>query len=114
MLEWIRFGLVAFFLILALIGFAMEVLGVIRFGFVMNRMHAAGIGDTWGVFFVALAIGIADGFTMTTLKLMLLVLFLWFASPTSTHFLSQIELGTDRHIDRYLRWLGSRKQEADS
>ena len=51
-LEWIRFYLTAVFIIIALIGFVFAVIGVWRFDFIMNRMHAGGIGDTLSLFFV--------------------------------------------------------------
>ena len=55
MMEWIRFGLTAVLLIAALVSFASAVTGVYRLDFVMNRMHAAGMGDTMGIFCVLLA-----------------------------------------------------------
>ena len=59
--EWIRFGLTAICLITALIGFTAAVIGANRFGFVMNRMHAAGIGDTLGIFGVVCAVMLREG-----------------------------------------------------
>ena len=43
-MEWIRFFITAALLLLGMISFISAVIGVYRFGFVMNRMHAAGIG----------------------------------------------------------------------
>ena len=75
-LEWIRFGLTAAFLLFAVFTFAAAVIGVSRFGFVMNRLHAAGIGDTLGIFAIAAGLVIATGLKMEALKLVLLVFFL--------------------------------------
>ncbi len=100
--EWIRFGFVAVFLILALIAFTAAVIGVYRFGFQMNRMHAAGIGDTLGIFCVIAACVISAGFGFDMLKLGLLILFLWFTSPASSHFLSQVEYFTNEHLYRHV------------
>ena len=99
-LEWIRFALAAAILIFALVCFAAAVKGVWKFGFVMNRMHAAGIGDTLGLLSVILALMLASGWNMGTLKLLLLALFLWFTSPVSSHFLSQIEYFTNPGLYR--------------
>ncbi len=101
--EWIRFWIVAAFLIVGLLFFAIEVVGVFRFGFVLNRMHASGIGDTMGLFCVITSLMIASGLNFTTLKLLLLILFMWLTSPTSTHFLSLVEMNTNPYIDRHLR-----------
>ena len=100
--EWIRFGLTAGVLVCALIAFSAAVIGAYRFGFVMNRIHAAGIGDTMGIFLVLLSMLIAPGNGIDTVKLILIVLFLWFTSPASSHFLSQVEYYTNPHIFRYV------------
>ena len=103
MLDWIRFGVTAFFLLAALICFASEVLGLFRFGFVMNRMHAAGVGDTLALFCVIMGLAAASGFRFATLKLLLILMFMWFTSPVSTHFLSQVEYYTNKNLDKYVK-----------
>lgn len=110
MSEWIRFWITAILLVLGLTGFTLAVTGVYRFGFVMNRLHAAGIGDTLGIFCVLAGLAVSAGPCADTLKMGLLVLFLWFTSPVSSHFLSQIEYYTNArlydHTDRELKELG--------
>ena len=49
MMEWIRFWISAVLLAAGVFWYIAAVIGVHRFGFVMNRMHAAGIGDTLGI-----------------------------------------------------------------
>ena len=93
-LEWIRFGLCAVCLITAMICFTAAVLGANRFGFIMNRLHAAGIGDTLGLFLVAVSIIIGDGFHMQELKMLMILVFMTFTSPVSSHFLTQLEYFT--------------------
>lgn len=97
-IEWIRFFVVAGILAFALVCFGAAVKGVWSFGFVMNRMHAAGIGDTLGLFCVVVALCIARGPAMESLKLLLLVVFLWSTSPVSSHFLIQIEYFTNPNL----------------
>ena len=100
--EWIRFGLTAAVLIIAMIACSAAVIGAYRFGFVMNRIHAAGIGDTMGIFLVLLALLIAPGNGIDTVKLILIIMFLWFTSPASSHFLSQVEYYTNPHLFRFV------------
>ena len=100
--EWIRFWIVAGILAAGILCFVLEVAGIFRFGYVLNRMHASGIGDTAGLLCVVLALMTASGWNFTTLKLLLLILFMWLTSPTSTHFLSMVELRTNPYIDRYV------------
>lgn len=89
--EWIRFFFVAVILIAGLAFFVCAVFGVNRFDYVMNRFHSSGIGDTMGLFSVIAALVIATGFKLDSVKLILLVFFLWQTSPVSTHFLGQLE-----------------------
>ena len=94
-MVWVRFFLSAALLIFALVCYAGAVFGVWKFGFVMNRMHAAGIGDTLGILALIAALVLEAGWSMVSLKLILLILFLWFTSPVATHILSQIEYFTN-------------------
>ena len=96
-LEWIRFFVAAVLIILGLCSFGAAVLGAYRFGFVLNRMHAAGI------FFVIASLAVARGPHMDTLKLVVLVFFLWFTSPVSTHFLGQVEYYTNPLLGRHVK-----------
>ena len=103
MITWIRFILTAVFLLAGLFCFLSAVTGNLRFGFVMNRIHSAGVGDTLGLLCVILGLAAASGFRMETLKLVLVLIFLWVASPVSTHFLSQVEYFNNDHLDMFLR-----------
>ena len=102
-LEWIRFAIAAILIVLGLCSFGAAVLGAYKFGFVMNRMHAAGIGDTAGIFLVIMSLAVARGPQMDTLKLIVLVFSLWFTSPVSTHFLGQVEYYTNPVLRHYVK-----------
>ncbi len=113
MMEWVRFWLTAAVLATALIGFACAVLGAWRFGFVLNRLHAAGIGDTFGIMFVILSLLIAPGHVMDDLKMVLLVFFMWFSSPVSTHFLGQVEYYTNPDLTEHVEIQAEEEEAAD-
>jgi multicomponent Na+:H+ antiporter subunit G len=102
MAEWIRFWIVAAILFAGIFCYVLEVIGIFRFGYVLNRMHASGIGDTMGLLLIVVALMIASGWNFTTLKLLLLIIFMWLTSPTSTHFLSMVEMRTNPYLDRYV------------
>ncbi len=95
-LEWIRFWITAVCFFGAAAAFLAEVAGVWRFEYVMNRMHAAGIGDTLGIFLISLGLVVSAYSFADILKLVLMVFFLWLSSPTCTHFLGQVEYFTNR------------------
>ena len=101
--EWIRFGLTAVILLAAVFFFGTAALGVNKksFDFMLNRMHAASIGDTLGLFSVCLGVALATSFGWATLKLFFIVVFMWFTSPVSSHLLIQTELyTTEKHEKR--------------
>ena len=103
MTEWIRFWISAVLLAAGLFFYLAAVIGAYRFGFAMNRLHAAGIGDTVGIFCVIASLVVASGISFASCKLILLVFFMWFSSPVSTHFLGQVEYDSNKKIREFLR-----------
>lgn len=97
-LSWIRFTAAAGCLILGLVFMALAVFGVNRFHHALNRMHAAAMGDTLGILFVFLGLILIRGFSMDSLKLFLVILFFWIASPVSGHMISRLEAMTDENL----------------
>lgn len=94
-IEWIRFLLGALFLLCGLVIFLIEMIGVFRFKYVMNRMHAAAMGDTLGIACSMIGLMIMSGLNFTSLKLFCVVVFLWFSSPASSHLIARLEVATD-------------------
>ena len=99
--EWIIFIITAILLLMALICFTAAVIGAYRFGYVLNRIHASGIGDSLALLLTTASCVIAAGFSWDAFKLILLTVFMWFTSPASSHFLSQVEYYTDPHLYRH-------------
>ena len=91
-LEWIRFLAGAAFLLMGLSIFIIEMIGVFRFRYVLNRMHAAAMGDTLGIGSCLVGLIIMSGINFTSLKLFLVILFLWLSSPTSSHLIARLEV----------------------
>ncbi len=67
-------------------------IGVLRMPDVFTRMHAAGLTDTMGSFFILTGLMLQAGFSGVTLRLFLVLAFLWFTSPVSTHALAKAAL----------------------
>ena len=66
----------------------------------MNRMHAAGLGDTLGIASVVIAVAVLMGLTMSTVKLILIVLFMFLTGPVVTHLLAQVEVQTNKNAGK--------------
>lgn len=62
--------------------------GLIRLPDVYARIHSAGIIDTVGAAFVLVGLAVYGGFTIVTLKLLLIIIFLFLTSPTATNALA--------------------------
>ncbi|MDC1172365.1 monovalent cation/H(+) antiporter subunit G [Alphaproteobacteria bacterium] len=60
-------------------------LGLVRLPDFYTRMHAAGVTDTLGAELLLLGMMLQAGLSLVTLKLILISLFIFFTSPTSTH-----------------------------
>ena len=54
MIEMLRFGICALLMALGLFFEISAVIGVFRFRCALNRMHAAALGDTMGIFLMLL------------------------------------------------------------
>ncbi len=93
-LEWIRFFLGGGLLLCGLAAFVVELIGVFRFKYVLNRMHAAAAGDTLGIGLALLGLIVMSGLNFTSLKLLLVIVFLWFSSPVSSHLIARLEVST--------------------
>ena len=101
--EWIRFLLGAILLLCGLGIFLIEMIGVFRFKYVLNRMHAAAMGDTLGIGFSLMGLILMSGFNFTSLKLLLVIVFLWFSSPTSSHLIASLEVTTNEDKEKHYR-----------
>ena len=97
-LEWIRFLAGVGLLLLGMVIFALQLFGVFKFKYVLNRMHAAAMGDTLGIGVSLTGLILLSGFNFTSLKMALIIVFLWLASPVSSHLISRLEVVTNENL----------------
>lgn len=97
-LEWVRFIAGVGLLLVGLGIFLLQIFGVFKFKYVLNRMHAAAMGDTLGIGFSLTGLIILSGLNFTSLKMALIIVFLWLASPVSSHLISRLEVATNDHL----------------
>ena len=102
-LEWVQNIIGGALLLSGLSIFVLEIVGVYRFKYVLNRMHAAAMGDTLGIGFALLGVIVINGWNFTSLKLFLVIIFLWFSSPVSSHLISRLEVTTDEEREKHYR-----------
>ena len=99
-LEWIRFILGTLLLLVGLGIFFLQIFGVFKFRYVLNRMHAAAMGDTLGIGVSLTGLIILSGWNFTSLKMAFIIVFLWLASPVSSHLISRLEVVTNEHLQQ--------------
>jgi multicomponent Na+:H+ antiporter subunit G len=59
--------------------------GLVRFPDVYTRVHSVGVVDTVGAAFLLVGLTLYGGFTIVTIKLLLILAFIFFTSPTSSN-----------------------------
>ncbi len=80
------------FLLAGAVMLVIGAIGIVRLPDVFARMHGAGIVDTMGACSVLIGLMLQAGLSIVTIKLALIVVFILFTSPTSTHALAQAAL----------------------
>lgn len=77
-LSWISFLTGGFFLFIGS-------LGMVRLGDFWARLHGASIIDSAGAGLILLGMMLQAGFSLITVKLILIVIFLFITGPTASH-----------------------------
>jgi len=98
-IEWIRFLAAGVLMISGLSALLVTTIGVFRFNYVLNRIHIAAKCDTLGILLVISSLIIVTGFNVSSLKMLLLVIFLWLSNPVSSHLIAYLEVATNPDIE---------------
>ena len=100
MLDWIRFVLSAALTLCGLFCLLSGVLGVYKFRYALNRVHAAALIDTVGILLMLLGVIIATGFTVASGKMLVVIAFLWLTSPVSGHLIGRLEVTINDELEK--------------
>lgn len=98
--EWIRFGISAVLTLAGMFMIVSAVFGIFRFRYALNRVHAAALIDTLGILFMVAGLVVARGFQIVSLKMVIVVLFLWLTSPVSSHLIGRLEMTVNDRLDQ--------------
>lgn len=101
-ISMIRFIFGLIFILAGMVIFAIQLFGVFKYKYALNRMHAAAMGDTLGISLCLIGVMIFYGFSFTTLKLALIAVFLWFSSPVSSHLIASLQVEADENLESHL------------
>lgn len=77
-------------------------IGLLRMPDFYTRVHAASVTETLGVAFILIGLMLQAGFTLITVKLLLIGILIFFASPTASHALTRAALlrGVSAKLDK--------------
>lgn len=69
--------------------FTTATLGLLRFPDFFARLHATGKGDTLAVLLSLTGLAVYHGFSLTSVKIVFIAVFMFLAQPTATHAISR-------------------------
>ena len=98
-MEMIRLLLMIIFMGLGIFVFGIATFGLFKFYYILNRIHVAAKCDTLASLLIIIGLMIYSGFSITTLKLLLVVIFLWLSNPVGTHLIGQTEVITNSDME---------------
>ena len=98
-MEVVRFVIAAIFMAVGLFVLAVATFGLFRLDNALNRLHAAAKCDTLGALMVLSSLAVISGFTFTTLKLTILIIFIWVTNPVSVFMIGRAEVLTNPDIE---------------
>jgi len=84
-LSWVLIVSGSFFVIVGAVG-------ILRFPDFWSRLHAASISDSAGVILLLLGMAMQAGLGLITIKLFIILAFLFITGPTSTHAVANAAL----------------------
>ena len=75
-------------------------IGIFRFKYVLSRMQAAALVDTLGILLLLTGLAVLSGFSVLSAKTVLIIVFLWLASPVTSHLIAKTEVMTNPDIKK--------------
>lgn len=86
------------FILGGLFFFLVGTIGIIRFPDVLSRIHAAAKCDTLGALLCLIGLIVFSGFNIASLKILLVLIFIWVTNPTASHLIGKAEyIRTNAH-----------------
>ncbi len=97
------------FLLIGVVFITASAIGVLRLPDFYSRLHASGMGETLGLLSAFIGLAIINGINLTTVKLIIIALFIFLANPIGTHML--VRAG---YKDHFKDWRKEETKDADT
>ncbi len=89
----------AILILFGVVTMVVATIGIFRFKYVLNRMQAAALVDTLGILLLLSGLIVLSGFSALSAKMLLIIIFLWLASPVTSHLIARAEVMTHPNIE---------------
>lgn len=90
MIDIVFERIITLLFVLGLFFFLVGSVGLIRLPDAISRLHATTKADTLGAGFILLAFVLREGVSLLSLKLILIIVFVWITNPTGAHLIGKI------------------------
>ncbi len=100
MLDTVRFVISLIMTLGGLFALLSGIVGVFRFKYALTRIHAAALFDTVGILLMVGGVIVGQGFTIASLKMLLVIAILWMSSPVSSHLIGRLEVTINDALDK--------------
>lgn len=97
----LRYCIGAFLLLAGIVVMGISMLGIYRFKYVLNRMHAAAVADTLGSLLVLFGLAVIRGLSFASVKILLILILLWVTCPICTNRLAHGECAVSEDYKKY-------------
>mgnify|MGYP002624521136 CR=1 FL=1 len=85
--------------------------GIFRFSHMLNRIHVASKCDTMGALLIMSGLIVLSGWTVFSLKLALVIVFLWMCNPAASHLVARAEVKTNPELEMICDFVDMTKGE---
>ena len=96
----LRIIIAALLMLAGLFVLGVATIGIFRFSTMLNRIHIAAKCDTLGALLVLSSLIVLSGLTIFSLKLLLVIIFLWLSNPVSSHLVARAEVKTNPDLNK--------------
>ena len=100
MLDTIRFIVSLVLTLGGLFVLLSGLVGVYRFKYSLSRIHAGALFDTVGIMLMMLGVIVGEGFSFTSLKMLIIIGLLWLTSPVSGHLIGRLEVTINDELEK--------------
>lgn len=90
-MQYIQYLIIIFLLLCSAFFFLVGTVGLVRLPDAFSKMHATTKCDTLGAGLGILALMVNRGFHIISIKLLLIIVFIWITNPTAAHIIAKAE-----------------------